>query len=617
MIAGDFLRVVFIGGFIGVSFGLIVIHWIGRVFNDPMIEITLSIVVSYLAFMAAEALHASGDVAVVVLALMFASLGRTKISPEVSGFLHHFWEMMAHIANTVIFLLVGTLIAGRVQLDNPEMWLALAILYVSLQVIRSFSVALFMPLLKRIGIGITREKATVLVWGGLRGAVSLALALTVAQNDLIPKEIGDQVLFLCAGIVVLTMLINGGSMGWLLKKLALNRLPEAKQATVDKASSEVNKTLSATLPQMMADEFLKGANWPQVKKISGIHAVSINTNKTTEQVSEQELVIAYRRRLLETERKHYWTQFEQGTLGEAATNKLVSSVEHALDATPTIAPRSELENLWQTPPLLNALKNIKAMKKLALKLSFNRLSLSYEVARGFIQAQSELKSHIDELAPNNKAAQDVHIMVEENKQTTLSYITSLREAFPEVIHSLETYSACRLLLYRERAVISQQLKQAVLDKPEAERMIMAVEKRMEVLNRVPNIESSISGEQLIKQLTWLQKLPKKTQEKVNAIMQHSIYNPNEEIAKAGKAFCALGIITRGTVELRREQDGRTIINVLGVGETLGAISLLSGFSADSIKACSLADIIWLPGEKIKPILASEPELSQAIGKMMQ
>ena len=546
---------------------------------------------------------------------MFASLGRTKISPEVSGFLHHFWEMMAHIANTVIFLLVGTLIAGRVQLDNSQMWFSLLILYISLQLIRSFSVALFMPLLKRIGIGITREKATVLVWGGLRGAVSLALALTVAQNELIPREVGDQVLFLCAGIVVLTMLINGGSMGWLLKKLALNRLPEAKQATVDKASGEVNKTLSTILPEMMADEFLKGANWPQVKKVSGIHAVSIQTQ--TEQVSEQELIIAYRRRLLETERKHYWTQFEQGTLGEGATNKLISSVEHALDATPTIAPRTDLENLWKTPPLLNALKNIKAMKKLALKLSFNRLSLSYEVARGFIQAQNELKSHIDELAPNSQAADKVHLMVADNKQTTLCYITSLREAFPEIIHSLETYSACRLLLYRERAVILQQLKQAVLDKPEAERMIMAVEKRMSALNRVPDIESSISGEQLIKQLAWLQGLPKSAQDKVNSIMQHSIYNANEEIAKAGKAFCALGIITRGTVELVREHNGKTLTNVLGVGETLSAISLLSGFSADTITTTSLVDIIWLPGEKIKPILASEPELSQAIGKMMQ
>lgn len=100
-------------------------------------------------------------------------------------------------------------------------------------------------------------------------------------------------------------------------------------------------------------------------------------------------------------------------------------------------------------------------------------------------------------------------------------------------------------------------------------------------------------------------------------MQHSIYNPNEEITKAGKAFSALGIITRATVELVREQDGKTITSVLGAGETLSAVSLLSGFSVESITTTSLVDIIWLRGEKIKPILASEPELSQSIGKMMQ
>ncbi len=173
MITWDFLRVVLMGTFIGVAFGAVAIAWIGRVFNDPMIEITLTIAGSFLAFMVAESVHASGVVAVVVIALMFASIGRTKVSPEVSGFLHHFWEMMAHIANTIIFLLVGTLIAGRVQLDNLDMWVALGILYVSLQFIRAFSVMVFMPLLKRIGIGINFQKSTVLVWGGLRGAVCI------------------------------------------------------------------------------------------------------------------------------------------------------------------------------------------------------------------------------------------------------------------------------------------------------------------------------------------------------------------------------------------------------------------------------------------------------------
>ncbi len=614
LIGWEFFRVVFLGLLIGVVFGAIAITWIGRVFNDPMIEITLSIVVAYLAFMVAESVHASGVVAVVVLALMFASIGRTKVSPEVSGFLHHFWEMMAHIANTIIFLLVGTLIAGRVQLDNPDYWIALGILYVSLQGIRAFSVALFIPLLKRIGIGINFEKATVLVWGGLRGAVSLALALTVAQNDLIPKEIGDQVLFLCAGIVVLTILINGSTMGWILKRLGLDRLPDAKQATVDKASGEVSKTLCGALPIMMEDDFLKGADWEQVKLASGLQAVSELSEP--EHISEEELAIAFRRRLLETERKHYWTQFEQGTLGVGATKKLVDSVEHALDGTPTIAPRHDLKEFWDTPPLLNALKNISAMKHFALKLSFTRLSLSYDVARGFIQAQEELKSHVNDLAPNQKEADLVHKMVMQNNKVTHDYINTLRESFPEIIRDLETYSASRLLLYRERAVIAQQLKQAVLDKPEAERMIMDVEKRMGAMNRSPMFIQTLAGDQLVNQLDWMKTLPSITQDKLNGIMQHSIYNAAEDIAKSGKAFCALGVITRGTVEVIREQEGKKVTAILGVGEAIGALSLLSGYSAENIRAISLADVIWLPGDKLKTLLASETELSLAIGKLM-
>ncbi|GAA3925226.1 sodium:proton antiporter [Litoribacillus peritrichatus] len=234
-VAAQFTWVVSAGLVIGLAVGGWSIIWLGRVFNDPMIEISLSIMVAYLVFMFAESIHVSGVVAVVTLALVYASIGRTRISPEVAGFLHHFWEMMAHIANTLIFLLVGILVAVRVPLNDIELWRSLAILYVGIMLIRTFSVTLFMPILKRIGIGINREKATVLVWGGLRGAVSLALALTVVANDQIPKAIGDQVMFLSAGIVVLTILINGSTMGWVLHQLGLDQLPPAKQATVDKA----------------------------------------------------------------------------------------------------------------------------------------------------------------------------------------------------------------------------------------------------------------------------------------------------------------------------------------------------------------------------------------------
>ena len=98
----SFVEVVLLGLFIGCAVGAIILLWIGRLFNQPMIEITLTISGAYLAYFIAENLfHVSGVVAVVALALLLASIGRTRISPEVADFLHHFWQMMAHIANTL------------------------------------------------------------------------------------------------------------------------------------------------------------------------------------------------------------------------------------------------------------------------------------------------------------------------------------------------------------------------------------------------------------------------------------------------------------------------------------------------------------------------------------
>lgn len=149
---------------------------IGRLFNQPLLEITLSVVAAYIAFILSEEIHVSGVVSLVALALMFSTLGRTRISPEVTHFLHQFWEMMAYLANTLIFLIVGIVIALQINLDVPSLWLKLGVLYILLLAIRTTSVVILMPVLKHIGVGINQQKAKVLIWGGLRGAVSLSLA---------------------------------------------------------------------------------------------------------------------------------------------------------------------------------------------------------------------------------------------------------------------------------------------------------------------------------------------------------------------------------------------------------------------------------------------------------
>lgn len=613
-ISGQFLYVVTLGFIIGLITALLCILWLDKIFNDPMIEITLTIACAYAVFFIAESLHVSGVVAVVVFALVMASIGRTRISPEVAGFLHHFWEMMAHIANTLIFLLVGILVAIRVPLNDLDAWQALATLYIGILLIRGFSITVFIPLLKRIGIGINREKAIVLWWGGLRGAVSLALALTVAADDLIPKELGDHILFLCAGIVVLTILINGSTMGLVLKLLNLNSLPPAKQATVDKAQNEISIELNALLPSMMDNQFLKGADWQEVKQQSQLQGISEIQQEV--EITEQDLNTAFQRRLLETERKNYWSQFEQGTLGKHATKRLVEAVEHALDGDPCIGPRPELFKSWKIPAVFDHLRRNNRINQLLIRLYFNRLALGYDIARGFIQAQEALDSHIEALAPNPAAAKQVHQLVKENKLLTQQRIESLRESFPEIIQQLQSQAATRLLLNRERSIIHQQLTQAVLDTPEAQRLLDDVEERMQALQNISLFDSD-QQQKTISQISWAKTLSASTQEKLVALIEHDVFEQGQKIKNQGQTLNKLGVISRGSISTTQKDQIRTQHHKKGPGETFASLSLLNGLSPASYQADSVVEVMWLPNDKLKLLMTQDADLAVEIAKLLK
>ncbi|WP_063365168.1 cation:proton antiporter [Pseudoalteromonas luteoviolacea] len=614
----EFVKVVLVGLIIGLVVGWLCILWIERVFNDPMIEISLTIAAAYSVFFIAENFHVSGVVAVVTLAIIFASIGRTRISPEVAGFLHHFWEMMAHMANTLIFLLVGILVAIRVPLNDIQAWQMLFVLYGGILVIRAISITVFMPALKRLGIGINFAKAAVLCWGGLRGAVSLALALAVVASDIIPKEIGDRVLFLCAGIVVLTILVNGSTMSLLLKLLGLNSLPPAKQATVDKAQTKISAELHSMLPVMMTNEFLKGADWEVVKQKAQLQLYDETIDN--ESISEHELNVAYKRRLLETERKHYWTQFEQGMLSKQATSKLVEAVEAALDGEPCIGPRTFIDKTWQVPSWFASFRSYQWLNRLLLKFYFNKLALGYDIARGFIHAQEALESHIHALAPNESSAEAVMDMVDANKKNTLEKINALRESFPEIIQSLQSQAATRMLLNRERAVITEQLKQAVLDKPEAQRLLMSVEDRMQALQK-QTIFKSTQEQRLVNDIPWARSLCQETREQLSTLIEHNVYETGQTICKTGQPLNKIGIVSRGSVKehwsVMNNEAQRQICTNKGPGESIALLALFTSMSNTHCESETPCDVMWIPCDKLKQLMQKDNQLTLVVCKLMK
>ena len=176
--AVDFV-VVFVGGLgVGWLLGLLTGYALGKV-EDRFIEITLTTVLAYVSYLVAEeVLHVSGVMATIAAGLTIGGWGRMKISFTVRHYLESFWEYVAFIANALIFLLVG------LRVEPFSLWATLGLLFwvvVALLASRAAVVYGLMPLVERLPRAepMTRAYRAVIFWGGLRGAIALAIVLSL------------------------------------------------------------------------------------------------------------------------------------------------------------------------------------------------------------------------------------------------------------------------------------------------------------------------------------------------------------------------------------------------------------------------------------------------------
>ncbi len=476
-VIGEFIWVVAAGLLVGAVIGWLVLWLVGKLFNQPLVEITLSIAAAYVTFIVAEELHLSGVIALVSLALMFSTIGRTRISPEVSHFLHQFWHMMSHIANTLIFFIVGIVIALNISLASQRLWLVLVLLYVALTFIRALSVWSLMPLLRRIGVGITHQKATVLVWGGLRGAVSLSMALALARDEAIAEPLRNQILFLTAGVVVLTIVVNGSTMEWLLHVLKLDKLPKAKEASVQRACQIINTQMDDFSRTMENDPFFNSVDLKSLRLL-----INNQPEETPAQapqgLEQEELDIAFMRRLLEIERSDYWRQYEEGHIGRQAVFELSRSVDLALDSRPVISPRPSLQAVFVVPTPPQWMHHLPVMGSSMEEWLMSRLSLSYDIARGFVAAQEEMRCHVEKLRPDREAGQRIETMVDGNCTEAFSFIRHISEKYPLLIQQLQSRSARRMLLNHRRSLIWKMQHDGILEEAEAQHLIDNIETKL-------------------------------------------------------------------------------------------------------------------------------------------
>ena len=219
---------VFLGGIVVGFLMARVFSWvIGKVGGIALVEVSLTIALAFLAFLIAEHyLHVSGVMAVVTSALVIGSHGRTSVSGHGWELLEETWETLGFWANSLIFILVGIAVPTYLSDFGPEMWLTLVTLLVVGFGARALLTHGILPILSSTGIcpSVNLGFRTVMWWGGLRGAVSLALALAVVENPSISQEVKNFIIALVCAFVLFTLFINATTVGAVMKAFGLDKL---------------------------------------------------------------------------------------------------------------------------------------------------------------------------------------------------------------------------------------------------------------------------------------------------------------------------------------------------------------------------------------------------------
>ena len=481
-----FIREVGLSTLLGFLLARIVIWFITRINSEEMVQNSVIILAAYLTFILSQYyLGVSGVIALVAFGLTVTYVGKPRLKPQVNTFMEHFWELLTYIANTLIFILVGVVIAEKVDFS----WGALGVLiliYIALNLIRFAMIMLLYPVMKRLGYGLTRRESVILTWGGLRGALAMILALMVSYTPAIPEDIRSQVLFFTAGIVTLTLCINATTMRALLNRLGLTHVPSARTMLAYRIEKSIRENSEKYLEGLKKRDALEGANWHKVESY-----MTAQPQEPAKNPQNKAMLPEIRLRVLDKEKAICREIYEEGVISKPVFLRLMNSLDELYDhdGNYPLNVRTSIFKFCQRTDLLNTLRNIPYLQNWMTFYFRERITVVYDLGRGFIILQKGSLKLLDDLRASewvtgeqDSVLDTLREEINDNINRMSAFINNLADNFPKAYGHALTIKSIRMLLSNERRTVKQLINNGMLSEKDAERLLDDIDERTDEIN---------------------------------------------------------------------------------------------------------------------------------------
>ena len=609
------------GGVFGYVAGRLLLWSVRYVSGDRLAEATLTLAFAYLSFIAAERLfHVSGIVAVLAAALTLSALGPSRIAPENWSFLTELWEQIAFWARSLIFLLASILVPRLLADVGLRDMFLLTVLTAAAFGARAFALFVLLPPLERFGLTqrIDLNYKLAIIWGGLRGALTLVLALAVTEHAALPRDVQRFVAVLATGFVLFTLFVNGTTLRLVIRLLGLDRLSARDEALRDHilalsyaeacdAAREIGRAhaisqtavdrviepYEAKLEAAKAEQDAAARNLTEADQLA-IALVSLGNQ-------ERVLTIEMLRDRVVSPGAAQLILSNAEALAEAARSDGRHGYEKASDAilAHPIGFRVALF-LYRRLRIVRALAERLAERLeilLVMRIAIGRLVVfnSQQISRLFGE-------HI---------AITTREMIDRRQQAIEHALDALRRQYPDYLAELEVRFLTQSTLHHEMNRYQSLFEEGLISHElynDLKRNTLGTGP----LVRRPHFDIGLDTHQLVKRLDLLASLDERQLEIVCGLLRPRFAVPHERIIRKGDRGDGVYFIASGTVEVilsdRRIQ--------IGSGAFFGEMALLSGRTRQAdVVALTYCQLLVLRRMDFEQFIRENPDARAAIVRL--
>lgn len=577
----EFPLLVFGGAAIGYGMARIGLLMMTGMAAHPTAQLSLSLALPYLTYVLAEqGLHASGVIAVVTVGITMNVAGPGRLSPATWKVLSETWETLAHWAGSLIFILAALLIPRLIGRATAWDVTLVSVVVVAAVAARALMLWGLLPLLARFNLSPRVEQTyrMAILWGGLRGAVTLALALAVTENPMVPPHIKREVGILATGFVLFTLVVQGTTLRAVIRRLGLARLTPLDLALSNQviavALQNVREEVARTVRERDLDPQIVRA---EAKRYGErLERAVVLADESAGDINERDRVTLGLLALAGRERDAILAAFRQQIISSRLAEIMLVDVDRLIERT-----------------RLQGRDGYRAAGRMALGYGFshrlavwahNRLKVSRWLSRltadrfELLLSQRLILSDLHGLIDGKirrihgrRIAELLHEMLKRREDETAQALEALRLQYPgysdEMVRSFIRRTALRLEEREYEALlgdglIGQELFQTLLQRIAHER------KRVETR---PPLDLAVQKSELARQFPLFAEMGEAQLGALERLLQTVYVRPGEVLVRRSDVPRRVFFIASGAVE--SDVAGQKVL--LGRGEMFGQLAILT------------------------------------------